>query len=380
MLKIPISLLLLLILAFSCTSVQPNQQVVIDQLDLKFNSNDIKLSNEAERYIESVVAIMKQEALHKQDLNFDEIHQLIRYYANGAQSQADTHQAIKKALPLLKDHHSSFLTAAQIHQYLGLTAQAIEEIKKGKAPHIDSSKVDSLKTALPYASAKLISGNIGYLSVPAFDNLFSEAMTMFADSLQTIIRQLDQQPINGWIIDLRENDGGAAMPMITGLGPLLDDQNCYYTVDKQAKLLAKSYYKEGGYYDVEVEEQRAKKKVEPLVQSSINYRIKKSSLPVALLTSFKTASSAEAVTAIFAGQANVKIIGSKTNGLTTTNSFKFLADNSALNLTIGYYANRHQQVYKQGIAPDIELQRDTNPTEKLEEDPSMQMALDWIAQ
>lgn len=367
---------MLFIVAFSCASLLKAQNVGIPELDLNFNSKETALSEEAENYIESVVSIMKKDALHRQELNFDEIHEAIRFFANGAETIEDTHLAIKKALPLLKDHHSYFMTSAEIKKDLGLTEQAIMEIKNGKAPHLDKSKLVGLKTELKYANGKIVDGDVGYVSVPSFDNLYIEEMTMFADSLQIMIKQLDKQKLRGWIVDLRDNSGGSAMPMIAGLGPLLDDDNAYFTVDREGKTMSRAYYKNGGYYDTEKGEDEA----EPLVRSTINYKVGNPNLPVTILTSFKTASSAEAVTAIFAGQPNVKVIGSKTNGLTSTNSFNFLEDNSALNITIGYYANRHHQMYKQGIDPDVEVKNGCNPTGNgnMEKDIVLQNALLWI--
>lgn len=350
------------------------QDVSIEELNLSFNSAEIHLSEEAEKYIQSVVDIMRKDAIHRKELNFDHIHQAIRYYADGAEKVEDTHEAIQKVMPLLKDHHSYFMTSSYVRESLGLNSEDIKVLKSGKAPHIAPDKIDSLKKNLDYASGRIIDDKVGYISVPSFDNLFDESMTMFADSLQKIIQKFDQQNLNGWIIDIRNNDGGADMPMITGLGPLLDNNNVYYSVDEDGKEKAKSFYRDGGYYNIEAGENTG----EPLVQSTVNYQLTNKYLPVAILTNFRTASSAEAVTAIFSGQPNVKIIGSKTNGLTTVNNFNFLEDNSVLNLTIGYYANRHHQVYKQGIMPDLIVKSERKSGKTETDDIVLQKALQWM--
>lgn len=346
------------------------QNITIPELDLSFNAAEIELSAEAEKYIQSVVDIMRKEAIYREKINFDHIQQVIRYYAHGAQKIGDTHGAVEKAIPLLKDHHSYFMSSTYVTKSLGFRQEEIETIKKGNVPHIEKHKIDSLKKALNYGSGKIINGKIGYLSVPAFGNLYYEPMTMFADSLQRLIKRLDQRELAGWIIDLRNNGGGADMPMITGLGPLLDSSNVYYTIDEEGKEQGRSYYKNGGYYNVD----KGEKAVPPIIQSTINYQVTNNDLPVALLTSFKTASSAEAVTAIFAGQPNVKIIGDKTNGLTSVNKFIFLEDNSVLNLTVGYYANRNNQLYRQGIDPDIPV----NSENRDENDVVLEKAMEWI--
>src|SRR5690606_2367345 len=124
-------------------------------------------------------------------------------------------------------------------------------IKNGRAPHVGRNEIEDLKKRLKYATGKIVNGSVGYLSVPAFDNLYYEAMTMFADSLQRIIQALDQQDLAGWIIDLRNNSGGADMPMIAGLGPLLDSNNVYFAVDEKGTDKGRSYYRDGGYYNID---------------------------------------------------------------------------------------------------------------------------------
>ena len=339
-----------------------------------------RLSADASAYVDSVVAVMRRDAVHRGELDFDAIADTIRTYAGAAQTIADTYPAITHALPLLRDHHSSFWTVDEVKQNFGFSDDDIETIKAGVAPQLDPSKLDSLATSLGYASGRVIDGHgdmrVGYLVVPEFDNLFQEGMTLFADSLQSLIRSLDQQGVDGWVVDLRENDGGAAMPMIDGLGPLLDDDNAYYTVDAGGAELGRSYYRDGGYYSLTPGEPEAA----PVVQSSVAYRLSNPGQPVAVLTAWKTASSAEAVTAVFIGQPNVAVIGQTTNGLTSVNAFNFLSDNSVLNLTSGYLANRARTMYRQGIAPDIEVPTDAPAGESTgaSGDAVLGLALAWI--
>ena len=300
------------------------------------------------------------------------MHQTVRHYADGARTTEDTHEAIGKVLPLLRDHHSSFLTLAQLEEYMGLTREDMEAIRAGRPPHADPSQIDSLRGALEYASGRIIDRDeaepVGYLRVPEFENLTAEGMAFFADSLQRTIRQFDRVGVSGWIVDLRDNTGGAAMPMIAGLGPLLDGGNGFYTVDANGDVLGRAYYRGGGYYDVPTGETEG----EPIVESGVRYRVSDGAARVAVLTDNRTASSAEAVTAIFARQPNVQIIGQRTNGLTSTNSFEVLSDGAVLNLTIGHYADRNRTVYEQGISPDIEV-----PV-SAETDVVIERALLWI--
>ena len=361
----------------SCTSAGASRTVEVPELELVFDRDAAELSDEAEAYVADAVSIMRREAIHRREIDFDVVHQTIRHYADGAQTAEDTHEAIGRALPLLRDHHSSFLTFAQLEEYMGLTREDMDAIRAGRPPHADPSQIDSLRGALRYASGRVIDRDgtdpVGYLRVPEFENLTAEGMAFFADSLQRTIRQFDRAGVSGWIVDLRDNTGGAAMPMIAGLGPLLDGGNGYYTVDAGGDVLSRSYYRDGGYYDVPADEVEG----EPIMEFGVRYRVSDETAPVAVLTDNRTASSAEAVTAIFAGQPNVQIIGQRTNGLTSTNSFEVLSDGAVLNLTVGHYANRDRVVYEQGISPDIEVR--TDEVSDGEPDPVLTRALAWIA-
>ncbi len=348
-----------------------SQKIAIPELDLAFDADTIRMSPEAERYIETAVDLMRENALYKKEIDFEQVHQAIRFYANGAKVVSDTHPAIDEALPLLKDHHSSLLTPEILTEALGLDEDDIESLKQGRSPHIDSTKIQNLANTLNFAQGKVVNGTIGYLSVPSFENLYAEEMTFFADSLQNIIKALDALNVSGWIIDVRDNDGGADMPMIAGLGPLLDEENSYYGIDESGTVRTKSYYQNGTYYNLETQTDSS---ATPIVRTTTNYELSNPGLPVVVLTSRKTASSAEAVVAIFQGQENVTVVGEKTNGLTTVNSFNFLEDNAVLNLTMAHYANRDKKLFIQGIPPDIEVA----PSEESDSDVVMQKALELL--
>ncbi len=48
-------------------------------------------------------------------------------------------------------------------------------------------------------------------------------MKKFASLLQREIKELDQNEIDNWIIDLRGNTGGNMYPMYLGLSPILGE-------------------------------------------------------------------------------------------------------------------------------------------------------------
>ncbi|MEM9834574.1 MAG: S41 family peptidase [Bacteroidota bacterium] len=340
---------------------------------LPFEPDDIQLSEAARNYLQEVREVMQEKALHKEKLNFEHIHQLMQIEASGAKTVEDTYSAISKGLRLLNDHHSSFLSADRIKEILGVDTVDIEKLKEDPLSHIEPEKLDSLKAAIDYSSGRIIHSKTGYIRVPSFTSLYYEGQFLFADSLQQLIKSLDQPDLRGWIVDLRGNPGGANAPMITGIGPLLDDKNTYSYVDSQGQPVSEYHYVEGGYKIAGSEEEDT---LIHFVKTS--YQTQKLNLPVAVLLNDQTASAAEAVTAAFLGQANVKTFGSSTAGATTGNEAIFLNDGALLNITTSYLADRNKTIYKQGIDPDIEVEFNRKVGEDLESDPVVLKAVEWM--
>ncbi|WP_420458465.1 S41 family peptidase [Neolewinella sp.] len=343
-------LLILLALVYACRTPSITPDVVeIRALGITYRPDTLQLSSTARDYIDTVVSHMREVALHRDRVDFDALRNAARYYSQGATTAADTYAGIERAMVLLDDHHSSLLTPEVLTDYLGLGKAQIDDIRAGQVPHLPSNQLAGLDERLTFATATYRDG-IGYLRIPSFERIYYEEMQRFADSLQSSIRVLEAQGVRTWVVDLSGNDGGAELPMILGLGPLLDEQNGYYGIDARGRIRSHTFYRDGGYYNLDEGQRPATAK--PLVTLPDPYVLKTPNLPILLLTSGKTASSAEAVVAIFKEQSNVLQLGEATNGLTSVNSFEVLPDNAVLNITVAYMADRTKQVHEQGIGVD----------------------------
>ena len=357
--------------------VQGGGTVWFDDLAVEkymLDTSSIVLSDEAEEYINSVVEIMENEALHQKKLDFSSIHQILRYKANGAQSLEDTHPIIDRyARVLLADGHSNLWPAKKLKQILMLDTLNVEKLKKDILQHIEPHLIDSLKETIDYCEGKLLDSNIAYITVLPFEHLYWEALNLYADSLQRIIEHLDHPKLNGWIIDLRKNWGGTNMPMIAGIGPLLDSENAYYYIRSNGEVFTKSYYKHDTFYDIDESEGNA-----TTLQVKNSHQVKEKNLPIAILTNQVTGSAGEVVLASFLGQTNVKSFGSTTGGAITANAAVFLDDGSLFNISAAYLANRNKEVYYKGIAPDIKVKFDGKVSEDTNSDPVIEEAKRWI--
>ncbi|MEQ9438113.1 MAG: S41 family peptidase [Cyclobacteriaceae bacterium] len=338
------------------------------------DTSSVEMSDVAEEYLKSVVEIMKNQALHRKHLDFGSIHQILRSQLDNAQTVEDTHPIIDRYAPvLLADGHSQLTPAKSVKQLLGLDTLDVEKLKKDILQHIEPHRVDSLKETIHYSEGKLIDGKVGYLIIPPFEGLYWEALELYADSLQRIIEHLDQPSLKGWIVDLRKNWGGVNMPMIAGIGPILNNENAYYYIKPNNEVFTKNYYKKGVFYEVDKGNGNTL-----TLQVKNSYRVNNKNLPVAILTNHVTSSAGEAVLASFIGQKNVKSFGSTTGGAITGNAAVFLDDGSLFHISAAYLADRNKKVYHSGIAPDVQVKFDGKVGEDLNNDPVIQEAKKWI--
>jgi len=119
--------------------------------------------------------------------------------SSSAQTIADTYPAIRAALGLLGDGHSSYRSAAGTVIFV---------------PNRTCSASGAGTPTLP--------PTVGYVKVGSFSGSGSEA-TAFANNIQRVIMSADRDDLIGWIVDLRGNGGGNMWPMIAGVGPVLGE-------------------------------------------------------------------------------------------------------------------------------------------------------------
>jgi carboxyl-terminal processing protease len=303
------------------------------------------MSDTARHYLESFFEIVGAHSLRRDSINLFEIRDKIIDQFRHAQSIADCHPAIVRALKELNDHHSFFMPYEQVQAWRS-----------------DAEESRYVRTG----SGILLQNNIGYISLPAFHSGSPRKMQLFADSLQHLIRSLDQNEIAGWIIDLRKNEGGNCWPMLAGIGPLLGEGVCGYFARGQGEGLKWNYIN-GVIYEDEKEFLRV---AEP-------YHPKQEYSRVAVLTGPWTASSGEIVAVSFIGRPNTKRFGEPTFGVSTGNQDFTLSDGSMLFLTTSVYADRNKHTYGGKIVPD-EIIPFSEGAFSPDRDPVLKRAIEWL--
>ena len=100
--------------------------------------------------------------------------------------------------------------------------------------------------------------------------------------------------------------------------------------------------------------------------------------PVVVLISALTASSGEVVTLAFRNRPNTLILGEASSGYTTTVGWEPMADNVILQLTLSYYADRKENIFKgTPIEPDEECIKSCD-FDNLLKDEEVLRAMEWL--
>lgn len=280
------------------------------------------MSAKAAGYIYEVVGVMQANSVRRKVIDWPLLLERTVQRAGSAQTTADTYPAIRQAVTDLGDRHSSFW--------------------------LPGSFSTEAEVILPPRGVRLADGKVGYLTVPQFSNSDGSA-TELATMYHQVIAVTDTASLCGWMIDLRGNLGGNMWPMLAGVGPILGGGIVGYFVDPDSAISA-WYYHEGA--------SGITGRTGPVPGTVITqvtgkpYVSPTGSLPVAVLTDERTASSGEAIVVAFRGRPMTRSFGKGTYGVSTANRLFVLSDGAGLNLTVSTFADRTGTLYGETIQPD----------------------------
>ncbi|MFD8145373.1 S41 family peptidase [Streptomyces sp. NPDC059708] len=274
----------------------------------------------ARQYLAHALDVMEAHSVRRDQVDWVLVRRDAFARAESARTPSDTYPVIAEALTELGDRHSYFLT--------------------GTEASIQRHGTEDTFTGL---TSRRLPGRVGYLALPAvggaratWDNYVSQGRAAVKEA------ERDGKAC-GWIIDLRQNDGGIVWPMFAVAAPFLGEG----TVG--AFALA-----DGTRTPWYVENRRP----------SLNGRespwgpadpVGTADPPVAVLTDGRTASSAEALLVAFRGRPNTRTFGAGTYGVPTGIEGFPLSDGAVIALTTVRDVDRTGRVYDRAIPPDQEV-------------------------
>jgi carboxyl-terminal processing protease len=275
------------------------------------------MSDAVRTYLDRIVTIMQTNSIKRLTIDWTNFRSTVFNTTPSAQTVADAVPAIRMALTLLGDGHSSYMAA------------------NGQVVYVPNRSCTASSGALPELPT-----DVGYIKVGAFSGS-SAAATDFATTIQGTIASRDRDNLIGWIVDLRQNGGGNMWPMIAGLGPIVGEDTLGFFIDPTG---AKSVwgYRTGASWNNAFTVQAV----------AAPYTLKRPRPKVAVLVDNGVASSGEATYIAFRQRPNTRSFGTATCGLSTANVDFSLSDGALLNLTVSVMADRTGTPYGDSIAPD----------------------------
>lgn len=182
---------------------------------------------------------------------------------------------------------------------------------------------DIIETTSVYSEMK--EDNIGYIGITEFDSVTSD---QFVEALAT----LKGQGARGIIIDLRSNLGGNLETACDIARNILPKGVIVYTIDKYDN---RKEYTCDGEHELD--------------------------LPIVVLTNQYSASASEVLTGAIKDYGKGRVVGTTTYGKGIVQTVVPLSDESAVKLTTSsYYTPNGVCIHGTGIAPDVEVELDTD--------------------
>ncbi|HIU68007.1 MAG TPA: S41 family peptidase [Candidatus Caccomorpha excrementavium] len=200
------------------------------------------------------------------------------------------------------------------------TFVTLEVIRDGYADPL-SFDVERDEIEVPTIEYQMLEDQIGYIYIMEFDEVTDQ---QFRDALD----DLEEQGMQGLVIDIRDNPGGLLETVVSMLDRMLPEGLIVYTEDKYGQRTEKLSTAEESF-----------------------------DLPLAVLINGNSASASE----IFAGAIQDygigTIVGTTSFGKGIVQSVIPLYDQSAVKLTVSkYYTPNGVCIHGTGIAPDVEVE------------------------
>jgi len=319
--------------------MNPLYKIIIIIAFFAFNSNLFAQNKDPDKQtrqlIKAITKTLKKESIVREKIDWirlDDNLKSINFSGKHTSDKEKVYSVFINALQNAGDHHSFFLSK------------------------VISDGLNKLNEEEVLSTSKYLGNNIGYLKIPYCMTLDAEKDLKFANTLIKQIQILDENEIDKWIIDLRDNRGGNRWPMLAGLTPIIGDGLIGYNVvlNKHIPIIIK------------------KGLIKYSTLETIQYTTKKPFKKIAVVINGHTGSSGEMVTIAILGFEITKSFGQESGGYTTINSSRDYKDGTQLFLATGYSADKNKKKYFPSIKPDFPM------SNKLTEEETIKSVENWL--
>lgn len=191
-------------------------------------------------------------------------------------------------------------------------------------------------------------GKVGYLKLPGNGGATDMPRSVYATTLQTLIRTQLKAGVCGWVVDLRTNTGGNSYPMLTGLGPLYGEGLVLSNQERGQVPIPVVYSKGTTALGKQI-------LVRLMDNPGLPVILPAPRPPIAVLIGPRTLSGGEYAAVAFHGLKNVRTFGLPTGGAIGYQTKLPLADGATLILNTGVELDRSGQVIDAAQLPDVTI-------------------------
>ena len=287
-------------------------------------------SAEAATYLDQAIALLRAHHINSAKADWPRLIAHANAEIAGARTPADTYPAIRHLIADLGVRHSFFMPPP--------TQAQIDAAAKAGPTGVVAG------TAMP--TSALLDGRVGVVRLPELNTLSPggpERGRTYQQVLRAALQGLDQAPLCGWIIDLRDDGGGNMWPMLTGLDPLLGTGPFGFFVSPQGSVpwLRTS---RGIISSMPWES----------VAPPPSFALVHAAAPLAVLIGPGTASSGEMTALALIGRPGVRVFGAPSAGFTSGNAPFPMPDGALLTVTVSFVADRLHKIHEgEPIEPDV---------------------------
>ncbi|MCR4717068.1 MAG: S41 family peptidase, partial [Lachnospiraceae bacterium] len=197
-----------------------------------------------------------------------------------------------------------------------------KSVSQGKTITVD---MERHSVDVPTVEKEMLKDNIGYIKITQFDKVTP-------DQFNEALKALEDDGMEGLIVDVRANPGGVLSSVVTILQNMLPKGTICYTEDKEGK--GDTYTSDGTH---------------------------KFDKPLVVLVDGNSASASEIFTGALKDYEMATIVGTTTYGKGIVQKIFPLGDGSCVKVTIArYYTPNGVCIHGTGIKPDIEIEYDAS--------------------
>ncbi len=293
-----------------------------------------------EAYVERALDILQQFHMNRQEIDWDAVRRATKVLSAQAKTPRDTHAALRAAVVAMGDNHG-YLYIPQPRQ-------------QASAP--SGGGGNAAAPAMP--EGEPLDGDIGYLMLPPLMTVGGneDVGEQYRERLVGILQSLDSSARCGWVVDLRQNQGGNMWPMLNGLDALLGPGPFGYFVGVEGRVAWAR-----GEDEISSGTGSESDTGEP------QYALANADAPVAILFGPRTSSTGEMVAIALTGREHSRSFGGKSANYTTAVRPFELSDGAILGVTSSKVAYRDGTMIEGALVPEVAVDGD-----------ALEPALEWL--